>query len=72
MLCADGLAGIKEAIGAAFPMTKYQRCIVHMVRKTLLHVPHKHKKSFANDLKTIYHAPDEGAGHANMLEVKEK
>ena len=70
-LCADGLSGIKEAIEAAFPMTEYQRCIVHMIRNTLLHVPHKHKKAFAGDLKTIYHAPDEASGHANMLEIKE-
>ena len=72
VLCADGLSGIKEAISAAFPMTEYQRCIVHMVRNTLLHVSHKHKKSFANDLKTIYHAPDEVSGHANMPEVTAK
>jgi len=72
VLCADGLSGIKEAIEAAFPMAEYQRCIVHMVRNTLLHVAHKHKKAFANDLKTIYHAPDEITGHTNMLEVKEK
>jgi transposase-like protein len=71
-LCADGLSGIKEAIQATFPMTEYQRCIVHMVRNTLLHVSHKHKKEFATDLKTIYHAHDETSGHANMLEVKEK
>jgi transposase-like protein len=71
-LCADGLSGIKEAIEAAFPMTEYQRCIVHMVRNTLLHVSEKHKKSFAADLKTIYHAADEPSGHVNMLEVKEK
>ena len=70
MLCADGLWGIKEAIEVTFPMTDYQRCIVHMVRNTLLHVPHKHKKAFANDLKSIYHAPDEETGHANMLTVK--
>ena len=72
VLCADGLSGIKDAIEAAFPMTEYQRCIVHMVRNTLLHVPHKHKKVFAADLKTIYHAPDEEIGLANLLEVKAK
>jgi len=71
-LCADGLSGIKEAIQAAFPMTEYQRCIVHMVRNTLQHVSYKHKKAFATDLKTIYHAPDEASGHENMLEVKAK
>lgn len=71
-LCADGLSGIKEAIETAFPMTEYQRCIVHMVRNTLLHVSEKHKKMYATDLKTIYHAPDEVSGHDNMLSVKEK
>lgn len=72
VLCADGLTGIKEAIEAAYPKTDYQRCIVHMVRNTLMHVPHKNKKAFANDLKTIYHAPDEETGHATMQEVKER
>lgn len=72
MLCADGLSGIKEAIETAFPMTDYQRCIVHMVRNTLLHVSYKYKKEFAKDLKTIYHAANEEIGHTNMLEVKVK
>ena len=31
ILCADGLAGMKEAIAAAFPKTEYQRCIVHQI-----------------------------------------
>ena len=56
---ADGLAGIKEAIAAAFPKTEYQRCIVHQVRNTLKYVPDKDRKAFAADLKTIYHASDE-------------
>jgi transposase-like protein len=72
MICADGLTGIREAIEAAFPMTEYQNCIVHMVRNTLKHVSHKHRKEFAGDLKSIYHAPSEETGHASMLEVKEK
>jgi transposase-like protein len=71
-ICADGLAGISEAIEAAFPQTEYQRCIVHMVRNTLKHVSEKNRKAFAGDLKRIYHAPDEETGHQTMLEVKEK
>lgn len=63
MLCADGLTGIKESIATAFPETEYQRCIVHQVRNTLKRVAEKDKKAFANDLKTIYHAPDEAAGY---------
>lgn len=69
VLCADGLSGIKEAIAAAYPMTEYQRCIVHMVRNTLRYVADKDKKAFAKDLKTIYHAPDEEQGYARMQAV---
>ncbi len=54
ILCADGLTGIKESIAAAYPNTEYQRCIV------LKYVAEKDKKAFANDLKSIYHAPNEG------------
>ena len=50
----------------------YQRCIVHMVRNTLKYVADKDRKNFANDLKTIYHAPDEETAHRNMLTVSEK
>lgn len=71
MLCADGLSGVKEAIAAAFPMTEYQRCIVHVVRNTLKYVSDKDKKAFANDLKTIYHAPDEQSGHVRLEAVAE-
>ena len=43
IICADGLTGIKEAIGAAFPDADYQRCMVHMVRNTLKYVASKDK-----------------------------
>ena len=62
IICADGLTGIKEAIGTAFPNTEYQRCIVHQVRNTLKYVSEKDRKAFSNDLKTIYHAPSEKKG----------
>lgn len=62
LICADGLTGIKEAIAAAYPKTEYQRCIVHQVRNTLKYVSDKDRKAFANDLKTIYHAPNEKKG----------
>ena len=72
ILCADGLSGIKESIGVAFPQTEYQRCIVHQVRNTLKYVSDKDKKEFSKDLKTIYHAPSESHGHERMQEVREK
>ena len=72
VICADGLTGIKEAISTAYPEAEYQRCIVHMVRNTLKYVNYKDMKSFASDLKTIYHAPDEKTAYENMQEVTEK
>ncbi len=72
ILCADGLSGIKEAIAAAYPKTEYQRCIVHQVRNTLKYVADKDRKPFANDLKTIYHAPSEEQALEALEKVSEK
>lgn len=72
IICADGLTGIKEAIGTAFPNTEYQRCIVHQVRNTLKYVPDRDRKLFATDLKTIYHAPTEEKAREALDRVNEK
>lgn len=72
VLCADGLSGMKEAIGAAFPDTEYQRCIVHQVRNTLKYVPDKDRKEFAKDLKSIYHASTEEKAREALEAVSDK
>ena len=72
ILCSDGLAGLKEAVSAAFPKTEHQRCIVHMVRNTLKYVANKDMKDFAKDLRTIYTAPDEKAAIKRLEEVDKK
>ena len=72
IICADGLSGMKEAINVAFPKAEYQRCIVHQVRNTLKYVADKHKKEFATDLKTIYHAQDEQRALEKMEQVTTK
>lgn len=71
-ICADGLSGMNEAVNAAFPQTELQRCIVHQVRNTLKYMSDKNKKEFANDLKTIYHAPSEDAALEQLERVTEK
>ena len=48
--CADGLYGIKEAIAAAFPQTKYQHCMVHMVQNTMKYVPYLHRRMYEGRL----------------------
>jgi putative transposase len=52
--CCDGLTGFPEAIGAVYPQTQVQLCIVHLMRNCLNYVPWKDKKAVAADLKPIY------------------
>jgi putative transposase len=52
--CVDGLSGFTEAIRAAYPQTKVQLCIVHLVRAALRYVSTTDSKPVAADLKTIY------------------
>ena len=72
VICTDGLAGMKEAVNAAFPQTELQRCIFHQVRNTLKYVGDKNKKEFADDLKTIYHASSEETAQKQLKRVTEK
>jgi transposase-like protein len=54
--CVDGLAGFPEAIRAAYPQTRVQLCIVHLVRAALRYVKTEDSKDVARDLKKIYQA----------------
>lgn len=48
------MSGFPEAINTAYPKTKIQLCIVHMVRNSLRFVSWKERKAVAADLKKIY------------------
>jgi putative transposase len=54
--CVDGLTGFTDAIRAAYPHTKVQLCIVHLVRAALRYVSTADSKPVAADLKKIYQA----------------
>jgi putative transposase len=54
VVCVDGLTGFPEAIRTAFPETKVQLCIVHLVRSALKYVTDTDSREVATDLKTIY------------------
>jgi putative transposase len=53
----DGLSGFPEAIAAVFPQTEVHQCIVHLVRRSLMYVGWKDRRSVAAELKPIYRAP---------------
>lgn len=50
---------MSEAIGAVFPKTEHQLCIVHQIRNSLRYVSYKDRKELAGDLKPIYTASTE-------------
>jgi transposase-like protein len=54
IVCVDGLSGFAEAIRAAYPHTKVQLCIVHLVRAALKYVTTQDTRAVAADLKAIY------------------
>jgi len=62
--CVDGLAGFPDAIRAAYPQTKVQLCIVHLVRAALRYVTDQDSKAVVRDLKKIYQA-------ATLLEAEQ-
>ncbi|MGY6452908.1 IS256 family transposase, partial [Vibrio parahaemolyticus] len=57
--CVDGLKGFPDAINTAFPETRIQLCIVHMVRNSVKYVPWKDYKAVTTDLKKIYQSATE-------------
>ena len=52
----DGLKGFPEAIGAVYPQTIVQTCIVHLIRNSLAFVSWKDRKSVIHDLKQVSRA----------------
>jgi transposase-like protein len=53
----DGLKGIGEALGAVFPATTLQTCIVHLIRNSLDYASWKDRKLLAAALRPVYTAP---------------
>jgi transposase-like protein len=57
--CVDGLSGFTDAIGAVYPKTEIQQCIIHQIRNSTRFVSYKDIKALMADLKAVYGAPDE-------------
>src|SRR5215471_3757928 len=70
--CMDGLTGFPEAVRSIYPNTRVQLCIVHMVRNSTKFVSYKDLKKVCADLKTIYSANSEEAGHGALEDFGKK
>jgi transposase-like protein len=62
----DGLKGMPEALGAVFPATTLQTCIVHLIRNSLDYASWKDRKALATAIRPIYTAPSAEAAQAEL------
>jgi len=62
----DGLKGMPEALGAVFPATTLQTCIVHLIRNSLDFASWKDRKALAAAIKPIYTAVSAEAAQAQL------
>jgi putative transposase len=56
---ADGLPGLVDAVSTYFPASRFQRCIVHKVRNSVVGVDFKDRREVCKDLRSVYTAVDE-------------
>ena len=66
----DGLKGIGEALGAVFPATTLQTCIVHLIRNSLDYASWKDRKLLAAALRPVYTAASAEAAAAALDEFE--
>jgi len=67
----DGLKGMSEALGAVFPQTTLQTCIVHLIRHSLDYANWRDRKALAAALKPVYGAGSAAAAAAVLEEFAE-
>lgn len=68
----DGLKGFPEAIGAVFPETLVQTCIIHLIRNSLAFVSWKDRRQILPDLKAIYRAENAEAALDRLAEFEDR
>jgi putative transposase len=72
LFCVDGLKGFAEAIGAVYPKSQVQRCIIHQIRASTRYVSYKDIKALMADLKLVYQAVTEDKALGNLIAFKDK
>jgi transposase-like protein len=71
-IICDGLKGLPDSVGAAFPQAVVQTCVIHLIRNTFKFASKKYWGQVAADLKPIYRAPTREAAWAAFEEFEEK
>ena len=71
MVVCDGLTGLPDAVGATWPQTITQTCVVHLLRNSFRYAGRQHFDAIAKALRPIYTAPTEAAAMERFLEFAE-
>jgi putative transposase len=61
MIVCDGLKGLPDAIGQAWPAAVTQTCIVHLLRNSFRYASRRDWEAIAKALRPVYTAPSEAA-----------
>ena len=72
VVCVDGLTGFPEAIRTAFPQTKVQLCIVHLVRAALKYVSDKDSREVVADSEDDLSGGDGAGGGASAGSLRDE
>ena len=70
--CVDGLSGFPQAIGAVYPQTEIQQCIIHQIRNSTKFVPYKGIKKRMLGLKRVYAASAEEGAQNGLERFRDK
>lgn len=65
-ICSDGLTGLKDIIGDAFPLSSIQRCVVHKMRNCMRLVDDKDSRQVIRQLKEVYTAVNEAQARQRL------
>jgi putative transposase len=72
ILVCDGLTGLPDAVGAVWPQTIVQTCVVHLLRNSFRYASRKDWPAIARALKPVYTAPTEAAALDRLAEFAER
>jgi putative transposase len=68
ILVCDGLKGLPDSVGAVWPLTIVQTCVIHLLRNTFRYAGRQDWEKIAKDLRPVYIAPTETAAAARLEE----
>lgn len=71
MAVCDGLKGLPDAVGQAWPRTVVQTCVIHLLRNSFRYAARQHWDPIAKALRPVYTAPTEAAATERFLEFAE-